>query len=145
MDQIRENNLESFELNQPEGDSIVFKWADLIGIIFFTIFTALFIIIPQLNESIIRVFLGIPFVLFLPGYALISALFPKTQDLEMIPRIALSIGSSISLGIIIGLCLIYTPWGLRLSPILLSLSGTVLILTAIAALRRLQSRSSQNS
>ena len=140
-----ENNLESFELNEPEGDSIVFKWADLIGILFFTIFNALFIIIPPLNESIIRVFLGIPFVLFLPGYALISALFPKTQDLEMIPRIALSIGSSISLVIIIGLCLIYTPWGLRLSPILLTLSGTVLILTSITAVRRLQSQPSKNS
>ena len=68
--------------------------------------------------------LGIIFVLFLPGYAFIKALFPKTvpiktssENLDKIERIALSLGMSLALVPIVGLILNYTPWGIRLAPI----------------------------
>ena len=39
-------------------------------------------------ESIFRKVIGLPFILFFPGYSLISSLFPKKRDLDVIERIA---------------------------------------------------------
>jgi uncharacterized membrane protein len=61
-------------------------------------------------------------VLFLPGYALVAALFPRKDDLEGIERIALSFGLSIAVVPLLGLALNYTPFGIRLSPVLVVLS-----------------------
>jgi uncharacterized membrane protein len=84
--------------------------------------TDLFILIPALAATPIRSVLGLPMVLFLPGYALIAALFPGKDDLDGIERLALSLGLSIAVVPLIGLGLNYTPWGIRLIPILVSLS-----------------------
>jgi len=75
-------------------------------------------------EGILRIILGLPFILFIPGYILIFALFPtrKTdRGIDIIERIALSFGLSIAVVPLIGLGLNYTPWGIRLEPILFSL------------------------
>jgi uncharacterized membrane protein len=50
-------------------------------------------------EGTIRIILGLPFILFIPGYILIFALFPtkKTdQGIDIIERVALSFGLSIA-------------------------------------------------
>ncbi|ODV48884.1 putative membrane protein [Methanohalophilus euhalobius] len=98
--------------------------------------TAVFILIPQLSDSAIRTVLGLPMVLFLPGYALIAALFPKNDDLDGIERVALSFGLSIAVVPLIGLGLNYTPWGIRLLPILISLSIFTIGMCIIAVVRR---------
>jgi uncharacterized membrane protein len=75
-------------------------------------------------DTIVRTFLGLPFILFIPGYILIFALFPSKKTdrgIDMIERIALSFGLSIAIVPLLGLVLNYTPWGIRLEPILLSL------------------------
>jgi len=59
----------------------------------------------------VRYFLGFLFVLYLPGSMLIEALYPKSQDLESLGRLALSIGLSLAVIPLIGLLLNYTPWG----------------------------------
>lgn len=84
----------------------------------------------------LRVILGVPFVLFLPGYFLVSALFPGRDDLEGIERLALSLGLSLALVPLIGLMLNYTPFGIRLWPVTLSLFGFMLVTTWIAQFRR---------
>ena len=64
-------------------------------------------------DGTIRVILGLPFILFIPGYILIFALFPcrKTdQGIDIIERIALSFGLSIAVVPLIGLGLNYTEW-----------------------------------
>ncbi len=98
--------------------------------------TNLFIFIPELAVTPIRTMLGLPMVLFLPGYALIAALFPEKDDLDGIERLALSLGLSIAVVPLIGLGLNYTPWGIRLVPILVSLSIFTLLMCAIAVYRR---------
>lgn len=80
--------------------------------------------------------LGLPFVLFFPGYVLIAALFPKKDDLGGIERLALSFGLSIAVVPLIGLGLNYTPWGIRLTPILLSLIFFIIIMGCISFFRR---------
>ena len=61
-------------------------------------------------------------MLFLPGYSLIATLFPRKDDLDAIERIALSFGLSIAITPLLGLALNYTPFGIRLAPILTVLS-----------------------
>ena len=66
---------------------------------------------PKRNFAI-RIILGLPLVLFLPGYALIAALFIGEDDLDGIERIALSFGLSIAITHLFGLALKYTPFGI---------------------------------
>jgi uncharacterized membrane protein len=70
----------------------------------------------------IRWMLGSVFVLFIPGYATVEALFPERSDLNSLERFALSIGLSLALVPLIGLLLNYTPWGISLTPIIISLA-----------------------
>jgi len=90
----------------------------------------------------VRYVLGTIFVLWLPGYSFIKALFPtqapiKTsqKSLDTIERIALSLGMSLALVPIVGLLLNYTPWGIRLTPIVLSLLALTLIFATAAVIR----------
>ena len=87
------------------------------------------------NQAL-RIILGLPFILFLPGYTLIAALFPKKSGLDAIERVALSFGLSIAVVPLIGLVLNYTPWGIRLYPILVSLTVFIAALSVIAWYRR---------
>jgi len=82
----------------------------------------------------IRYILGSIFVLLLPGYSLIKTLFP-TREIDDIERTALSIGMSLALVPLVGLLLNYTPWGIRLTPVTLSLLSLTIILTITGLLR----------
>ena len=85
-----------------------------------------------LPSSIIRIILGVPFVLFFPGFALITALYPRRTGLGNIERVALSIALSIAVVPLIGLILNYTPWGIHTNPILLAIAFFTLAMSAIA-------------
>ena len=110
---------------------------DLTLVILLTFLCILFVVIPPLNEiSPIRIIFGLPLVLFLPGYSLIAALFPRKDDLDGIERIALSFGLSIAITPLLGLALNYTPFGIRLSPVLIVLSVFTIALAIGAYIRR---------
>ena len=90
----------------------------------------------------IRYALGTIFVLWLPGYAFMRALFPKhpaaktdEKDMDTIERTALSIGISLALVPMVGLLLNYTPWGLSMTPIVLSLVALTVAFAVAAILR----------
>src|SRR5512147_965433 len=76
---------------------------DLLIIVAYTLVTVASIYLPVLNETIIRSALGLGVVLFVPGYALIAALFPGKKDIDGIERTALSFGLSIAVTPLIGL------------------------------------------
>jgi len=93
----------------------------------------------------VRYVLGTIFVLWLPGFSFIKMLFPteppvKTskKNLDPIERIALSIGMSLALVPIVGLLLNYTPWGIRLTPIVLSLLALTTVFATAAITREYQ-------
>jgi uncharacterized membrane protein len=109
---------------------------DLALVIFLTLLCIPFVLIPPLNETPVRIILGLPLVLFLPGYALIAALFIRKDDLDGIERIALSFGLSIAITPLLGLGLNYTPFGIRLTPILIVLSVFTIALAIGAYVRR---------
>ena len=107
---------------------------DLLWIIIVTALLALVILL--LPDSVLRVILGLPFLLFFPGYTLIAALFPKKSDLDGIERVALSFGLSIAVVPLLGLALNYTPWGIRLYPVLITVVVFILAMSLITWLRR---------
>lgn len=110
--------------------------SDILLVIILVLLTVFFILIPPLSNTWARIVLGLPMVLFLPGYALIAALFPHRDDLDGIERTALSFGLSIAVVPLLGLGLNYTPWGIRLVPILITLSFFTLGMCVIAVYRR---------
>ena len=159
--------------------------ADLAAVVVLTLLTLGSVFIPGVNETPLRVLFGLGFVLFLPGYALIAALFPEKggrkvsaddeqtqtetgseseakpspvpgtnaadaersqpaersehtqqQGIDGIERVALSFGLSIAIVPLIGLVLNFTPWGIRLAPIALSVTVFTLVCVGIAARRR---------
>jgi uncharacterized membrane protein len=109
---------------------------DLHVVLLLTALTLAAVFTPPLSSTPLRVIFGLPFVLFLPGYALIAALFPGKGDLDGIERVALSFGLSIAVVPLIGLILNYTPFGIRLVPIAVSLSIFTASLTIAAYFRR---------
>lgn len=112
--------------------------SDLLIVMGLVLLTDIIVFTPGLNESMVRNLLGLPLVLFLPGYSLLAALFPAKSDLEGIERICLSFGLSIATVPLIGLGLNHTPWGIRLLPILISLSMFSFLMCGLAYLRRLK-------
>ncbi|WP_394326043.1 DUF1616 domain-containing protein [Methanosarcina horonobensis] len=107
----------------------------MIGLV---ILTDIFVLIPVLSESFIRTVLGLPLVLFLPGYALVALLFPANNGLEGIERAALSVGMSVATVPLIGLVLNNTSFGIREMPLLASLSLLIILTCAAAYVRRRQ-------
>ena len=92
---------------------------------------------PQNSPYIyLRYFLGSVFVLYLPGYTLIEALYPAKEDLSSLERLALSIGLSLALTPLVGLALNYTPWGIRLNSIFTALSLLTILLAMLALTRK---------
>ncbi|MDI9619966.1 MAG: DUF1616 domain-containing protein [Candidatus Nezhaarchaeota archaeon] len=84
----------------------------------------------------LRVVLGSAFTLFIPGCALVEALYPGEGELTPLERLALSVGLSLALVPLVGLALNYTPWGIRLSPVLAALSVLSLGLMFASAYRK---------
>jgi len=84
----------------------------------------------------LRIILGLPFLLFFPGYTLMAALFIKKEGIGGIERVALSFGLSLTVVPLIGLILNYAPWGIRLEPILYSVASFIFITSIIAWVRR---------
>jgi uncharacterized membrane protein/LysM repeat protein len=95
---------------------------------------AVVLLVPSLEP--IRIVLGLPFILLLPGYVLVAALFPGKEDLDSIARAALSFGLSIAIVPLIGLALNYSPWGIRLNPILAFVSLFIVMGAGAAMYRR---------
>jgi len=142
--------------------------ADLAAVAILTITAVLSVALPVIRDTPLRIIFGLPFVLFLPGYALIAALFPEAgtgpvgdgpdgdgttkpprssdgddritlrdgRGIDGIERVALSFGLSIAVVPLIGLVLNFTPWGIRLAPIVIAVGGFTLIASAVAAYRR---------
>ncbi|WP_255170527.1 DUF1616 domain-containing protein [Natrononativus amylolyticus] len=140
--------------------------ADLAAMVALTVVVNVAVFAPVVRETPLRIPLGLAFVLFVPGYVFVAALFPEAGEspaapdeelegeshvndepfwsgvdrsgIDGIERVALAFGLSIAIVPLIGLALNFTPWGIRLVPIMVAVSGFTLIATAVAAVRRWQ-------
>jgi uncharacterized membrane protein len=108
-----------------------------IGILIVDILTILLVLsIFQINSAAIRIVLGIPFLLFFPGYTLIAVMFPGSKNgIDSAERIALSFAMSLVITALIGFGLNFTTWGIRLEPVLYSISAFIIVVSIIALFR----------
>lgn len=130
--------------------------ADLAATVALVVATNVAVLAPVIRGTPLRVPIGLAFVLFVPGYAFVAALFPEEGEspvtdgegedavwsrstrsgIDGIERVALSFGLSIAVVPLIGLVLNFTPWGIRLVPIMVAVSTFTLASVAAAAHRR---------
>ncbi len=107
------------------------------GLLPLNILTALLIIMILFPlSSVLRIILGLPFVLFFSGYGLVLALFPKKEGMGGIERVALSFGLSIAVVPLIGLILNYSWWGITLESTLYSVASFIFLMSIIGWIRR---------
>lgn len=138
---VRRGAIRLIDPNPPKSFITYFISRYNLGFALATLLTALCVILvyvpdPPQTLATLRVIVGSIFVLFLPGYSLIEALYPRGDELSPLERLALSIGLSLALVTIVGLILNYTPWGISLNPIMVSLSLLTLSLLFIASARK---------
>lgn len=106
-----------------------------------TILTILLTVVFNVHEPpgiYVRYIVGSLFVLFIPGYSLIQCLYPLREELTDLERLALGLGLSLAVVPLVGLILNYTPFGIRLRPIVVSLSALSLALITGAVARRIR-------
>ncbi|MEM0361259.1 MAG: DUF1616 domain-containing protein [Sulfolobales archaeon] len=84
----------------------------------------------------LRYVLGTVYVLFMPGYVTIEALYPRDKELSNLERLALSVGLSLAIVPLLGLVLNYTPWGIRLAPTIASLTTYIIVISTTALYRK---------
>lgn len=126
----------------------------LVGVV--TALTALSVALPVVRDTPLRAVLAVPFILFCPGYAVVSALYPdrfrdagstqtterpdQTRDpeasLTVLERIALSFATSLAIVPLIGVTLNVTWFGVRLVPVVISLCLITGAATVLAVYRR---------
>lgn len=106
--------------------------------------------------GIVRMLLGGAFIVFCPGYALVSVLLPQRTSriperlstisfrreesvaLSGLERVVSSLALSVVLVPLVGFVLHYTPLGIRPPTVTLGVGAATLALSAIAAVRRLR-------
>jgi hypothetical protein len=84
--------------------------------------------------SYLRYAFGFILAVFLPGYCLTEALFPRKSAMDEIERFTFSIGLSFAVTALVGLFLSFT-FGLTLTTALVTL-GFIVIILALAAFKR---------
>jgi len=80
----------------------------------------------------LRIVVSVIVLLFVPGYTLLAALFPKRGTIRTAERIALSLGLSLAIVPVIGLSLHFTPWGLAINSVLVAVTIFVLLASGIS-------------
>src|SRR4051794_2033534 len=92
---------------------------------------------PEIGPA--RALIGLPLVVFAPGYAIIAAAFPSDR-LGMTERLLFSLGVSLAVAALAGLLLHWTALGLRPAAWAVALGNLTLVASLIALVRRWQTR-----
>lgn len=105
-------------------------------------FAVLFIPEGALSLDYVRSAFGLFFIMFLPGFVLTKSLFPSgvpiktsSERMDKLERVVLSFGVSLILTPMVALILNYTPLGVRLLPITLSLLVFTVVLATVGIFR----------
>jgi uncharacterized membrane protein len=136
--------------------------ADIVAVVGLILLTGVAVCVPGIEQTPVPFIVGVPFVLFIPGYALTAALFPETEiensgqdfdhvgdhhrvassgvpvrgSIDGIERVALSFGTSVAIVPLLGVGLQFMPWGLQLVPLFFAISGFTVLATVVAVRRR---------
>lgn len=108
---------------------------DLLSIFLWIILTGIFIYSPKLENTFIRTILGIVMVIFIPGYILLTVLFPRRTDITNIERLSLGFGMSIVVISMLGTILDST-FSLSIKPIYGGITAFSISMIIITIYRR---------
>ena len=81
-------------------------------------YIALTILILQSNRNSLQVWLAIVLAIFGPGFSTVTVLFPRSNDLDIVEKAALSASLSLAIVGIFAFALARSPLGLHLWPFL---------------------------
>lgn len=125
---------------------------DLVVVVLATLIAAAMVAVPFFSGSLIQVVSVLPLLLFLPGYAFVSALYVRraaTREAageEVVPRpergldsparVVLSVLASVAILSATALVLNFTPFGVRRVPVLVGLTLVTILLAIVAVQRR---------
>ena len=93
-------------------------------------------------DGLLLAAVAIPFLLFVPGYALIAALFPdrgsmyQRHRLDGLERTLYAVVASICLAVIVGVNLDFTSWPIRPVPVVSALAAVTYLSTLVSLYRR---------
>ena len=109
-------------------------------IVLFTVLTMLVVYAVPVDSVFVAVrwVFGFAFVVSMPGYCLVNVLFTGKNKLDIIEETVLSVALSFGVAGIAGLFLGLSPIGITFEPITISLTAIVLVLAAVAFLRKLK-------
>jgi uncharacterized membrane protein len=99
----------------------------------------------EFTSGLPRIVLGMIALLVFPGYALTVALFPAKNDLGRVERVGWTIALSFAMISLAGVALNYTPWGITLTPVVISTLILIFVPAAIALFRRARLDKSERS
>ncbi|MFP9192479.1 DUF1616 domain-containing protein [Natrialbaceae archaeon A-CW1-1] len=132
----------------------VFRYPSDLAIVSLTAVVAYWLVITLPSGSNIRLVAALAFVAFLPGYALVSVLFPvaararavgsqsmsenRPGGIDVVERVALGLGLSIAIVPMIVLVLPLTEWGLEIGSVVGALALVTLVLAQLGVIRRLR-------
>jgi uncharacterized membrane protein len=128
--------------NNPNGKSNFHDFiyhpisGDLKVIILLIVFSLIGIYVP-ISIPFVRIIFAIPLALFIPGYLIMLVFFPKRGDIGEIERLILSIGLSVAIIPLIGLLLNFSPWGIRLDPLVALMIIFILLMIIFARYRQI--------
>jgi len=111
---------------------------DLLALVAWAALAVAVVSLPVVRETPLRIAVAGPFLLFAPGYALVSVLFPRDEGLSTLARIPFGVGASLALVGLSGVPLDATPWGIRWLTVIATQAGLVWVLVGVAWYRRRQ-------
>jgi uncharacterized membrane protein len=121
----------AWRLARVQAPSIPFDLAATVGLALLAT-AAAFLAMP----IALRTILGLPLVLFLPGYALVSAFFPARDGPDGVARIALAVALSLATVPVLGLAIDRSPWPIDTRTVTAGLLTVVVAASLVAALLR---------
>lgn len=121
------------------------RWFEVV--IFYTILTMLVVYFVPSDSVlfVIRYLFSFAFLAIVPGYCLVTLLFSKKNQLDVVEKTVLSVALSFGLVGLVGLFLGLSPVGIDFTSITLSLTVIVLVLAiATFVIKRKESRAPRN-
>lgn len=125
---------------------------DLLFAVAYVLVVNLFLFTSVLPETVVSTFIGVGFVLLVPGYAFVAALFPEPSDqaisltsrsdgqarggIDWLERLALSFVTSIVVVTFLMVLLSGSQSGIQRESVVIGLSVFTLVATVVAAIRR---------
>ena len=119
--------------------------ADILIVTLLAVFCMISVSTSELNGNYILIVVEYLFIIFLPGYSIITIIFPRRNDLKIIERLALSFILSIAITLLSGITLKYITSETILTSTIFFISMFTLFIQLVLFLRREQVSESFNS